>query len=89
MRNENEKTITFSLNDETRKTREVRAILSTVFEALSEKGYSPVDQIVNFILSDDPTYITSHKNARNLICRIDRYELISVLVSDFLGISER
>lgn len=82
--NDNEKTITFTLgsNDE----REMKMILAAVYEALSEKGYNPVDQIVGYILSEDPTYITNHKNARSLICRIDRDELMSALVRTYLGI---
>ncbi len=85
--NDNEKTITFTLgsNDE----REMKMILSTVYEALSEKGYNPVHQIVGYILSEDPTYITNHKNARSLICRIDRDELMSALVRTYLGIDRK
>ena len=85
--NDNEKTITFTLgsNDE----REMKMILSTVNEALSEKGYNPVHQIVGYILSGDPTYITNHKNARSLICRIDRDELMSALVRTYLGIDRK
>ena len=85
--NDNEKTITFTLgsNDE----REMKMILSTVYKALSEKGYNPVHQIVGYILSEDPTYITNHKNARSLICRIDRDELMSALVRTYLGIDRK
>lgn len=85
--NDNEKTITFTLgsNDE----REMKMILSTVYEALSEKGYNPVHQIVGYILSEDPTYITNHKNARSLICRIDRDELMSALIRTYLGIDRK
>ena len=85
--NDNEKTITFTLgsNDE----REMKMILSTVYEALSENGYNPVHQIVGYILSGDPTYITNHKNARSLICRIDRDELMSALVRTYLGIDRK
>ena len=82
--NDNEKTITFTLgsNDE----REMKMILSAVYEALSEKGYNPVHQIVGYILSGDPT---NHKNARSLICRIDRDELMSALVRTYLGIDRK
>ena len=85
--NDNEKTITFTLgsNDE----REMKMSLSAVYEALSEKGYNPVHQIVGYILSGDPTYITNHKNARSLICRIDRDELMSALVRTYLGIDRK
>jgi uncharacterized protein (UPF0297 family) len=83
-KNVNEKTITFSIRDE--KDRELRMILSTVYEALSEKGYNPINQLVGYILSEDPTYITNHKNARSLIRRIDRDELMGALVRNYLGI---
>ena len=83
-KNDNEKTLTFSIRDE--KDRELRMILSTVYEALSEKGYNPINQLVGYILSEDPTYITNHKNARSLIRRIDRDELMGALVRTYLGI---
>ena len=83
-KNDNEKTLTFSIRDE--KDRELRMILSTVYEALSEKGYTPIKQLVGYILSEDPTYITNHKNARSLIRRIDRDELMGALVRNYLGI---
>jgi uncharacterized protein (UPF0297 family) len=82
--NPQEKTITFSIRDE--KDKEIRAILNTVYEALTEKGYNPINQLVGYILSEDPTYITNHKNARALIRRIDRDELMSALVRNFLGV---
>ena len=56
-----------------------------VYEALDERGYNPIDQIVGYLLSGDPSYITSHKNARNLIRQIDRDDLAEVLVKSFLG----
>ena len=83
-KNVNEKTITFSIRDE--KDRELRMILSTVYEALNEKGYNPINQLVGYILSEDPTYITNYKNARSLIRRIDRDELMGALVRNYLGI---
>ena len=64
-----DKTMTFSVNDD--KEREMRETLLTVYNALKEKGYNPVSQIVGYILSEDPTYITTHHNARSLIRRID------------------
>lgn len=82
--NEDGKTITFSVREE--REREIRAILTTVYEALSEKGYNPVNQLVGYILSEDPTYITNHKNARSLIRRIDRDELMGALLKNYLGI---
>lgn len=84
MNNEKEKTITFSIKDT--KELETKSILLTVYEALVEKGYNPLNQIVGYILSEDPTYITNHKNARSLICRIDRDELMNNLVKNYLGL---
>ena len=62
----------------------VKVILSTVYEALTEKGYDPVNQIVGYILSEDPTYITNHNNARTLIRKVDRDELLQTLVKYYL-----
>ena len=62
-----------------------REILSAVYEALMLKGYDPVNQIVGYILSEDPTYITNHNNARSLICRLDRDELLQELVTSYLN----
>ena len=78
-----DKTMTFSVNDD--KEREMRETLVTVYNALKEKGYNPVSQIVGYILSEDPTYITTHHNARSLIRRIDRDELLQVLLKSYLG----
>ena len=61
-----------------------REILSMVYEALMEKGYNPVNQIVGYILSEDPTYITNYNNARSLICKLDRDELLQELVMTYL-----
>ena len=63
----------------------VRVVLQAVYEALTEKGYNPVNQIVGYILSEDPTYITNYNNARTLICRIDRDEILRELVVSSLG----
>ena len=60
-------------------------ILSAVYEALRIKGYNPINQIVGYILSEDPTYITNYNNARSLICRLDRDELLQELVSSYLS----
>ena len=57
-----------------------------MYEALKEKGYDPINQIVGYILSEDPTYITNYKSARTLICKIDRDELLQVLVRHYLGL---
>ena len=62
-----------------------REILSTVYDALRQKGYNPVNQIVGYILSEDPTYITNFNNARSLICRLDRDELLQELVTSYLN----
>lgn len=82
--NEKEKTITFSIKES--KELETKSILLTVYQALSEKGYNPLNQIVGYILSEDPTYITNYKNARSLICKIDRDELMNALIKNYLGI---
>lgn len=62
----------------------VKVILSAVFEALSEKGYNPVNQIVGYIMSGDPTYITSYKNARSLIMKVERDELVEELFKEYI-----
>ncbi len=66
------------------KKLEIREILISVYNSLQVKGYNPINQIVGYILSEDPTYITNYNNARNLICRIDRDELLQELVSNYL-----
>ena len=63
---------------------EMREILSSVYNSLRVKGYNPINQIVGYILSEDPTYITNYNNARTLICRIDRDELMQELVRNYL-----
>ncbi|MCH5317434.1 MAG: IreB family regulatory phosphoprotein [Eubacterium sp.] len=63
----------------------MKDILTQVFDALREKGYNPINQIVGYILSEDPTYITTHNNARSLIRKIDRDELLSELVKSYLN----
>ena len=63
----------------------MRRILRSVFDALNEKGYNPINQIVGYILSEDPTYITNYNNARSLICRLDRDELLQELLTSYLG----
>ena len=62
----------------------VKVILSSVFEALSEKGYNPVNQIVGYIMSGEPTYITSYKNARSLIMKVERDELVEELFKEYI-----
>ena len=68
------------------KKLEVGEVLREVYEALTEKGYNPINQIVGYLLSEDPTYITNYKNARSMIRRIDRYELIAALLKEYLGV---
>ena len=63
---------------------EMREILSSVYNSLMVKGYNPINQIVGYILSEDPTYITNYNNARSMICKIDRDELMQVLVREYL-----
>ena len=82
----------FCMDDFTRKFNlveerdaQIHAILSTVYQALEEKGYNPINQIVGYILSEDPTYIPNHNHARTLIRKIDRDELLQVLVRKYLG----
>ena len=75
-------TIQFSIRDE--QEEEMRQILRLVHQALDEKGYNPISQMVGYILSEDPTYITTHNNARSLVRRIDRDELLQALVKEYL-----
>ena len=66
------------------KDAEIRQILTTVYQALEEKGYNPINQIVGYILSEDPTYITNYNGARSMICKLDRDELLQELVQCYL-----
>ena len=77
-----DKTMYFNFDDGNKK--DVRETLETVYAALEEKGYNPINQIVGYILSEDPTYITNYNNARTLICRIDRDELMQELLKNYL-----
>ena len=79
-----DKTIKFSIKDENE--TEMRKNLLAVYEALNEKGYNSISQIVGYILSEDPTYITTHNNARSLVRRLDRDELLQAMVKCYLGI---
>jgi uncharacterized protein (UPF0297 family) len=82
-----DKTMYFKVEkEENTKTQE---ILKEVYEALVEKGYNPINQIVGYILSGDPTYITSHKDARNKIRQIERDELLEKMVKNYIGIDEK
>ena len=75
---------TVSFNLERERYEETKEILKQVYDALQEKGYNPINQIVGYILSGDPTYITSHKGARNLIRNIERDELLEKLVKSYI-----
>ena len=78
-----DKTIQFTISDDHEK--EMREILVSVYNSLVEKGYNPTSQLVGYILSEDPTYITTHNNARSLIRKIDRDELLQVLLKAYLN----
>ena len=78
--------LTRKFNTAEDKDEQIHHILLSVYEALKEKGYDPINQIVGYILSEDPTYITNYKSARTLICKIDRDELLQVLVKSYLGV---
>ena len=80
----NQKTLRFTIPEE--KDMPMKEVLYTVYEALKEKGYDPINQLVGYIFSEDPTYITNHKNARGLIRKIDRDELMDALIRNYLGI---
>ena len=66
----------------------MRRVLRDVFVALNEKGYNPINQIVGYLLTEDPTYITNYKHARSMICKLDRDELLQQLVRDYLSVEE-
>ena len=81
------------MNDFTRKFNtaedrdlQVQHVLTTVYEALKEKGYDPINQLVGYIISEDPTYITNHNNARALIRKLDRDELLAKLLKNYLDV---
>ncbi len=81
---EKEKTQTFRIRNE--KDTEMKRTLCTVYDALEEKGYDPINQIVGYLLSEDPTYITNHNSARTLIRKLDRDEILNTIVAYYLGI---
>ncbi len=81
-----DKTMSFTVEKD--KNVKAREILKQVYEALLEKGYNPINQIVGYILSGDPTYITSHKDARNLVRQIERDELLEKMVKNYIGLDE-
>ncbi len=75
-------TIKFVVPDN--RDEQAKVILKSVYASLSEKGYNPINQIVGYLLSEDPTYITNYNNARSLICKLDRDELLQDLVKHYL-----
>lgn len=79
---ENNETMMFNVGE--KKAEEAKDILLSVFKALKEKGYNPINQIVGYILSGDPTYITNHKNARSIVRRLERDELLEEIVRYYL-----
>lgn len=83
MSNKNNFTVKFNLDKE--KERKARGIILDVYQALEEKGYDPTNQFIGYILSGDPTYITSHNNARTLIRQIERDELLEELLKSYLN----
>ena len=82
MTENNKNTIKFTVPCDDKEN--MRTVLRNVFDALNEKGYNPINQIVGYLLSEDPTYITNYNNARSLICKIDRDELLQELVKNYL-----
>lgn len=81
-----DKTMHFQVERE--ENTKCREILKEVYEALVEKGYNPINQIVGYILSGDPTYITSHNDARNLIRKVERDELLEKMVKNYIGLEK-
>ncbi len=87
MQDNRQKTITFSVKDTRRE--EIREIVKGVYNSLIESGYNPTNQIVGYIISEDPTYITNYKNARTIISKLDRDELLRALVEDFIRLEQK
>ncbi len=79
---DNQPTMIFSISDSHEES--VKTIIKTVYNALEEKGYNPISQIVGYILSEDPTYITTHNNARALIRKIERDDLLEILLKNYI-----
>lgn len=77
-----DRTISFSIKDEEEK--KIKEILTIVYDALRQKGYNPINQLVGYLLSEDPTYITTFNNARSLVKKIDRDELLQIMVKSYL-----
>ena len=81
-----DKTMSFKVERDS--NLETKEIMKKVYQALVEKGYNPINQMVGYILSGDPTYITSHNDARNLIRKIERDELLENMVKNYIGLDE-
>lgn len=79
---------TVSFNVEKEKNTKTKEILKEVYAALAEKGYNPINQLVGYILSGDPTYITNHNNARSLIRQIERDDLLEQMVKTYIGLDK-
>ena len=79
---------TIKFTDPSDDKENMRRILRAVFDALNKKGYNPINQIVGYLLTEDPTYITNYNNARSMICKLDRDELMQQLVRDYLSVNE-
>lgn len=84
MAENNRKTITFDIKQD--REKEIREIITSVYNSLLEKGYNPINQLVGYIMSEDPTYITNYNNARGLIRKFEREELMKVLIKNYLNI---
>ncbi len=76
-------TTIFSVRED--KDAEIKRIMTDVYSALKQKGYNPINQIVGYILSEDPTYITTHGGARTKICKVDRDDILQAIVKEYLG----
>ena len=81
-----ESTIKFTVPSDDKEN--MRRILRAVFDALNKKGYNPINQIVGYLLTEDPTYITNYNGARSMICKLDRDELLQELVRDYLSVND-
>ena len=79
-----DKTAIFSIYDD--KDEQIRAAVQEVYDALKEKGYNPINQLVGYILSEDPTYITTYKNARAMIRKVDRDDLLQAMLRSYLNV---
>ena len=82
-----DKTMNFKVEKE--KNTRIKEVLKEVYDALTEKGYNPINQLVGYILSGDPTYITSYKNARNKIREIERDELLENMVKNYIEVEDK